>query len=419
MEPSPIAAVASATCDDVADDDVGIKRSRRGEKFTSPLDVNLHANDFEWSDLLQELSDGDRSLYKTYRERCHELVRAIREEMLSAAPQQRCSCCLYALGHEQAPSAQPQAGADNTPRKSAVHVHDPQSWERHYTTNKMHFPVKNYIIHAFPSLVPRNEGESHLDALRRLSSLQTPSTGEHAEVEPRAEPTHSPRVIMEAGCGTGSVVHPLMKLFPTDRFVCHDVSGSAVAALVQHPAASRHVSNHLLDVFVLDLSSTGHALEDAMNASCKTGLGQQSVDVVMLVFVLSAMPSLRHMVHVLRQLRGYLKPTTGRLCFRDYGALDHNFFRFHRQQNMLIDDSLNFLKGDGTEQFFFDTDTVVELFALAGLQPARRREDSVALEYHCNRIVNRKNGKRMDKVFINGEFEVCPLPEDASQTGNA
>jgi hypothetical protein len=89
--------------------------------------------------------------------------------------------------------------------------------------------------------------------------------------------------------------------------------------------------------------------------------------------------------------------------FRDYGALDHNFFRFHRQENE-VKDTLNFLKGDGTQQFFFSCEVVRDLFERSGFRSVGPSEGG--LRYHCNRIVNRKNGKTMNKVFVNGTFRL-------------
>jgi methyltransferase-like protein 6 len=426
---------SDATPIDDTNVDLSVKRTRRGEKFTPANEVNLHGNDFEWVDLLKELPSEDSGLYYHFRSKCSERLQSIEREIMIGCGGKKCSECFYPLGHGSRVEISMEALQPKTtepeklmtcfasPGTNTDHKHDPQSWERHYMTNKQHFPVKNYIVHAFPSLVPRAyPSQPHKEALDTLCRGSTPieasphiEGAQHEPPSPRpAEATASNRsvrrVIMEAGCGTGSVTHPLMKLFPLDTFICHDISGTAVETLRSHEVSQQHIaSGGALATFVLDLSLGGHALTTATEENCSSfadSTKKGNFDFILLVFVLSAMPSLRHMVHVLRQLRSYLKPGSGRLLFRDYGALDHNFFRFHRQENMFLESSLNFLKGDGTEQFFFDIETVHELFALAGLAPA---SETV---YHCNRIVNRKNGKRMDKVFVNGEFCVAPLPED-------
>ncbi|CUF66753.1 methyltransferase family 23, putative [Bodo saltans] len=415
--------------DEGTETEQSVKRTRRGEKFTPANEVNLHGNDFEWVDLLKELSSEDLILYQQIRQKCSEKLQRVHNELISVRKVKKCADCFYPLGHDnnvgvlevtptsEADAPSPASVPAQCSSAAAEHTHDPQSWERHYMTNKQHFPVKNYIVHAFPSLIPRMyPGQSHKEALDALCGVSSTSD---ASQQPPPPPALSyvesvgGRVVMEAGCGTGSVTHPLMKLFPKDTFICHDVSGTAVDILRSHDVSKLHVAQGgQLETFVLDLSRGGHALTAAVEEYCMHSLGNRAskgnTDFILLVFVLSAMPSLQHMVHALRQLRSYLRPVTGRLLFRDYGALDHNFFRFHRQDNMFLESSLNFLKGDGTEQFFYDIETVHELFALSGLAPA---SETV---YHCNRIVNRKNGKRMDKVFVNGEFCVAPLPEDAS-----
>lgn len=421
----------AATAEVVEEQQNPQKRTRRGEKFTPPTEVNLHANDFEWDSLLDELPDADRSLFEAYSLRCQQVLSSIRNQLHDQS-RDPCPRCYFHSDDDVVgqggviPSTDASTLSVVPVGADGVHCtdrgrqqHDPAAWERHYTTNRMHFPTKNYIVHAFPSLVPLEAHESHYrQGLERLwaaatAPRQSPSSsviadhttdvsGSTMAVPP---PLQRKRRIMEAGCGTGSVTHPLMKLFPRDAFVCFDVSATAVEQLATHDAAAHHKEAGLLTTFVLDLSKKGHALDDQLAAA----LGDEAAepfDVILLIFVLSAMPSLEHMVHVLRQLRSVLKPGTGRLLFRDYGALDHNFFRFHRQQNVFIADSLTFLKGDGTEQFFYDKPCVESLFALAGLGLV----SSDAFQYHCNRIVNRKNGKRMDKVFVNAELMVIPFP---------
>lgn len=344
------------------------KRTRKGENFASPIDVNLHSNDFEWTELLDELSDEDRELYSSFVEQCNSRLKDVQRESAEG-----CLDCFEKLGHG--------AKLEST---------EGGNWEKHYSTNKQHFPVKNYVIHAFPKLLPTIEGKSSSEVLQELCLHETTLSSER-------------RLIMEAGCGTGSVTLPLLRLFPRDKFVCFDVSETAIDCLQHHPAAAEHVKNNLLRVFSFDMASSGHALTERIG-EVDNLIKSKSFDIILLVFVLSAMPSIEHMVHILRQLRSFLKPETGVLCFRDYGALDHNFFRFHRQKNEL-GTSLTFKKGDGTEQFFFDLDFTRELFKLSGLVPTQQLDKSEELFFHCNRLVNRKNGKRMDKVFVNGTFK--------------
>jgi methyltransferase-like protein 6 len=115
---------------------------------------------------------------------------------------------------------------------------------------------------------------------------------------------------------------------------------------------------------------------------------------VLLVFVLSAIgKSLQK--RSLERLRAAMKPS-GLLCFRDYGRYDHNERRFFDGGNKVADGG--YIKGDGTQQCFFELEETRSLFREAGF------EEVQPLEYHFNRVHNRKTDVEMRKVFVNGVF---------------
>lgn len=433
------------------------RKPRLGDTFSDPRQVQLHGNDFEWNDLWKELQNSaEGALHSQFVKDCNDeldVLRGLRQQDeqggdLSAHHQvavnevPTVSATSEGVGGEDSPLT----SADTAAAAAAVgQQNNSNDWEKHYQSNRRHFPVKNYIIHAFPELLPAGRTLDELCAstfeeeegrLMRTGSEPTAAVtstdaepamtattvvDEDRRVEAAATSSASssaatvvaPRLLIEAGCGTGSVVHPLMKLFPSDCFICFDVSPTAVAMLAEHSFAKVHRDHQRLATFAHDLSRLDDSLTTkvmdavkslpSLSTPCRVprNVCRVQAGVITLVFVLCAMPSLSHMRHVLAQLASYLNPETGVLCFRDYGALDHNFFRFYRQKNELTE-SLMFQKGDGTTQFFFEKDITIALFELAGLVP--KSENSVV--YHCNRLVNRKNGKRMDKVFLNGSFVV-------------
>ncbi|KAG5479321.1 hypothetical protein LSCM1_04577 [Leishmania martiniquensis] len=336
-----------------------IPKTRGGGVFRSSKDVKLHANDFEWEAKVAELSSSERILVDEYMTRClAELDRAGSLTSLEEVP--------------------------------ARH------WEMHFTASKHHFPLKNYIVHAFP-------------LLRSILGKQD-----------------SPVWIMECGCGTGSTLLPIMRECTSTsiHFVGFDISSSALLHFQNHAIAQSYLQRNQLTLFPLAIGSpTSLADSDTMTPAVKRqrtngnvtlvadaltaadkSLEHQLFDAVLVVFVLSALPTIERMVVALRQLTKTLKPD-GVLFFRDYALPDHNFFRFLAKTDKRLE-SVAFAKGDGTTQVFFHKQFATELFASAGLVEVD--DDASKLTYHCNRLVNRKNGKIMDKIFINGAFKVAP-----------
>lgn len=336
---------------------VHIPKTRNGGTFNDSKDVKLHANDFAWESKIAELTDTERTLVDAYLTKCiSELAESDALPILEEVP--------------------------------------PKPWEAHFSSSKHHFPVKNYIIHAFPLL--RNFVNS----------------------------ADSAAWILECGCGTGSTLLPIMRECTNSNayFVGFDISASALKHFSCHDIAQRYFEEQKLTLFPLAIGSTTNGaftgLDDPARkrqrldtsdslvvdalAKADAALLNKKFDVVFLIFVLSALPSVGKMLLALRQLKQVMAPT-GVLLFRDYALPDHNFFRFLSKIDNKIG-GVAFAKGDSTTQAFFHKEFTTRLFAAAGFEEVSDVESK--LTYHCNRIENRKNGKRMDKIFINGTFKI-------------
>ncbi|KAJ3921655.1 methyltransferase [Lentinula edodes] len=165
-----------------------------------------------------------------------------------------------------------------------------------------------------------------------------------------AEPGAGSVKIAEFGCGAGNSIFPVLSVNqnPQLELYAYDYSNHAVK-LVQHnplyaspPCGSIHSA-------VWDLSS---------DDSLPPGLAPASVDIVILVFVLSALHP-DEWASAIRNLRKVLKPGTGKVLFRDYGRYDLTQLRF-KSGRMMGD---NFYKrGDGTRVYFFELDELSLLF---------------------------------------------------------
>lgn len=255
-------------------------------------------------------------------------------------------------------------------------------WEGHYAQNTGLYPVKNYIAQAFPSVFLA------WDAAKQAAA-------EAAAAADQPAPVCAPRYVLECGCGVGSALLPLARLLPNDVFVGFDVSATAVQKLNEHPittASNGRIRGYVLDVATQDLPDTELGAADA----------------VLLVFVLSAVARSR-MHAALVRLRKALKPD-GVLCFRDYGRYDHNERRFFDKGTKVADGG--YVKGDGTQQCFFEVDETRVMFRAAGLVEA------TPLEYHCNRVHNRKTDVEMRKVFVNATFRLA-RPDELDEASDA
>ena len=338
-------------------DAIHVPRTRNGGSVSDSKDVKLHANDFEWEAKVAELSDNEKKQMNDYL-----------------------SLCLRSL-------------SETSMLTSSTEI-APKPWESHFLLSKHHFPLKNYIIHAFP-------------LLRNFVKEKNRETW-----------------ILECGCGTGSTLLPIMRECANEQahFVGFDISSSALAHFANHEVAKSYLEQGKLTLFPLAVGTHCRSTEseqlspalkrqrldrseelvaDALARAGKTLQGQR-FDVVFLIFVLSALPTVGKMVLALKQLRQVMKPD-GVLFFRDYALPDHNFFRFLSKPGCKLD-SVAFGKGDSTTQAFFHKEFATKVFAAAGFEEVDDAQSR--LTYHCNRIENRKNGKRMDKVFINGTFKL-------------
>ncbi|KAJ6666490.1 hypothetical protein lerEdw1_020213 [Lerista edwardsae] len=118
----------------------------------------------------------------------------------------------------------------------------------------------------------------------------------------------------------------------------------------------------------------------------------ESVDVVTLIFVLSAVhPEKMHLV--LQNIYKVLKPGTC-VLFRDYGLYDHAMLRF-KPANKLGENF--YVRQDGTRSYFFQDEFLAQLFLSVGFE-------QVANDYVLRETVNKKEGLCVPRVFLQSKF---------------
>ncbi|XP_031217639.1 tRNA N(3)-methylcytidine methyltransferase METTL6 isoform X2 [Mastomys coucha] len=188
--------------------------------------------------------------------------------------------------------------------------------------------------------------------------------------------------LLEAGCGVGNCLFPLLEedlnLF---AYAC-DFSPRAVDYVKQHPL----YNSERCKVFQCDLTR-----DDLLDH-----VPPESVDAVTLIFVLSAVHP-EKMRLVLLNVYKVLRPGRS-VLFRDYGLNDHAMLRFKAGSKL----GENFyVRQDGTRSYFFTDEFLAQLFVDAGYE-------EVVNEYVFRETVNKKEGLCVPRVFLQSKFRKPP-----------
>ena len=188
------------------------------------------------------------------------------------------------------------------------------------------------------------------------------------------------RVLLEVGCGVGNFVFPLLEEEEEESLFifCCDFSARGV----QFVKENKLYDENRIRAFQCDIT-TPQLIDE---------LGENSVDIVSCVFVLSAIHPEKHSI-VLKNIRSVLRPG-GCLLFRDYGVGDMAMVRFGPGSKI----SERFYKRqDGTRSYFFTKGEVASLAEGAGL--SLYQNAAVA-----RRTVNKKEGVDVARVFLQAKM---------------
>ncbi|GAA5859290.1 hypothetical protein JCM1840_003836 [Sporobolomyces johnsonii] len=163
-----------------------------------------------------------------------------------------------------------------------------------------------------------------------------------------------PKRVVEIGCGNGSTLFPLLAANENPHLKLHgyDYSKEAVAVVKAHSS----FDPTFLTCDVWDLSSS---------AGLPPSLEPNSVDVVTMIFVLSALHP-NEWAQAVKNTYQLLKPG-GVLLFRDYGRNDLAQLRF--KAGRFMQDGL-YVRGDATRVYFFERDELVHIFGGVRSSPA-------------------------------------------------
>ncbi|KAL1966406.1 hypothetical protein VTN77DRAFT_4548 [Rasamsonia byssochlamydoides] len=246
------------------------------------------------------------------------------------------------------------------------------------------------------------------------------------------------KVVLEVGAGAGNTAFPLIINNENDELMVHACDFSTTAVKVMRE--SEHYDEKHIRADVWDVAKEG---EDSL----PPGLGEESVDVVVLIFIFSALAP-DQWNSALRNIYRVLKPG-GEVLFRDYGRGDLAQVRFKKGRYL----SENFyVRGDGTRVYFFGKEELESIWGRwtpeKGLQMQQTEGDNnehsaeeskegafevINLAVDRRLIVNRQRRLKMYRCWLQARFQkrirsaesepsveqTVASKEDEKQNGNA
>ncbi|KAM8826926.1 tRNA N(3)-cytidine methyltransferase METTL6 isoform 2-T2 [Synchiropus picturatus] len=205
------------------------------------------------------------------------------------------------------------------------------------------------------------------------------TTREFQELRDWSQGARGTLVLLEAGCGVGNCIFPLLQDDDLNVFVyACDFSPRAIDFVKKNPLFCPDRCR----AFTCDLTR-----EDL-----RENVAEAGVDVVTLIFVLSAIHPDK-MKQVVVNISRVLKPG-GAVLFRDYGVHDHAMKRF--KSSSKLGDNL-YVRQDGTRSYFFSKDFLAQMFTESGFL-------CVANDYVTRETINRKEGLNVPRVFLQSKF---------------
>ncbi|KAI1498566.1 methyltransferase [Biscogniauxia marginata] len=219
-----------------------------------------------------------------------------------------------------------------------------------------------------------------------------------------------PKLILEVGAGAGNTAFPILANNKNPKLKIHacDFSKKAVEVMRSHEAYDPEFMQ--ADVW------------DAAGEELPPSLEDNSVDVVVMVFIFSALSPLQWNQAV-QNVHRVLKPG-GEVCFRDYGRGDLAQVRF--KKGRYLEENF-YIRGDGTRVYFFEKDELARIWSGASSSGAidKSREEELGegevgetresepesalfdiedLGVDRRMLVNRARRLKMYRCWIQGRF---------------
>ncbi|KAI0490714.1 methyltransferase [Xylaria cf. heliscus] len=154
-----------------------------------------------------------------------------------------------------------------------------------------------------------------------------------------------PKIVLEVGAGAGNTAFPILTQNKNPKLRLHacDFSKKAVEVMRSH----KQYNTNLMQADVWDVSSE----------ELPPGVEENAVDVVLMIFIFSAL-SPQQWEQAVKNIHRVLKPG-GVVCFRDYGRGDLAQVRF--KKGRYLEENF-YIRGDGTRVYFFEKDELARIW---------------------------------------------------------
>jgi tRNAThr (cytosine32-N3)-methyltransferase len=205
-------------------------------------------------------------------------------------------------------------------------------------------------------------------------------------------------ILLEVGAGAGNTAFPILAHNQNPYLKIHACDFSKIAVEVMRESEaydSKHIQAEVWD-------ATGEDLPP--------GLSESSVDVVLMIFIFSAL-SPKQWQQTVHNIYRVLKPG-GEVLFRDYGRGDLAQVRFKKgrylQENFYV-------RGDGTRVYFFEKEELIKIWTNRPVPsttgPIMEDDHSstegfeiINLGVDRRLLVNRARQLKMHRCWMQGRF---------------
>lgn len=155
-----------------------------------------------------------------------------------------------------------------------------------------------------------------------------------------------PKVVLEVGAGAGNTAFPILAHNQNSKLKLHACDFSKKAVEVMRSHAEYNTGLMQADVW------------DVAGEELPPGVQENTVDVVLMIFIFSALSPLQW-EQAVRNIHRVLKPG-GEVCFRDYGRGDLAQVRF--KKGRYLEENF-YIRGDGTRVYFFEKDELARIWS--------------------------------------------------------